>query len=72
MEKSLINALCDIILSEFYETKDIDKLREEKVQYLPNRYKEVGKAFCTNNIADDLLKYEDNHSLMIGIKKTIG
>jgi len=66
-----LNELCNIILEEFFGTKEIKELKTNLVRYLPDRFKEVDSAFCTVDKSVSLLEFKEKHTLREGIKKTI-
>jgi len=66
-----LNELCDIVLQEFFETRDIKDLKKCLVEYLPDRFKEVAEAWCSTEKSERLLSFREKTSLREGIKKSI-
>lgn len=68
-EEYTINRVADIILKIFFPDGNIPS--HLKPNYLPERPQEVKEAYCTNNLAQELLGYKTSITLEDGIKRMI-
>lgn len=66
-----LNILAETVLTQFFDDPDMEKLKKKHVNYLPDRFREVAKAFCTIGKSQTLLGYRDTVGLQEGVKRTL-